>query len=608
MKQLKTLLPLARQHALELFVGFAFMLLQNYGYMKAPVSMQKALDEITGSNDLSVIRASLMLILGYTALTVGSMFLMRKLIISASRKVEYELRAMIYRKLLSVNMTFFQQHETGDLVSRCTNDLNNVRLLLGPGVMYIPNSLSRLVLFFPVLFKLSVPLLITVLSVLSLIVILILTTMPRLRPLFRQLQEYVGTINNRVWQVVSGITTVKLYSLEEIETDRFKTLNQEYIRRQMAIVKIRGFLWPLFIFIFSLTELIILWIGGKQVIQGEMTIGQLLQFNVMVAHLTFPVLSLGWVMTLIQQGIAAMGRINEILAYPVEDRSKLKSLHAEEFTFTAHNLTYRYPGNHQPASFNPATASRMGTEQSGQRHDNVLEGLNFTITPGQTVAITGTIGSGKTTLIHLMSGIFKPEPGMLFINGTDICEIDPVSLAAKISVVPQETFLFSRSIAENISLGVDGQIDLEHVKEAARRAGLAPDIETFPDGYEQILGERGITLSGGQKQRTAIARSLLKHSSLLIFDDALSSVDAKTEAKILGNLKSLHSFQTLIIISHRISALKNADIIYVLDQGKIVEQGSHQELLAHNRLYAKLARMQQMVVETGFKPVSAWMQ
>ncbi|PIE31888.1 hypothetical protein CSA56_17035 [candidate division KSB3 bacterium] len=597
MKDLRTLFLLAKRHTLELVSGFTFMLLQNYGYMKSPAAMQQALDEIIGSNEWAIIWPQLLWILFYTMLTVVSMFAMRKLIISASRKVEYELRAMIYRKLLAVDMAFFQQHETGDLVSRCTNDLNAVRLLLGPGVMYIPNSLSRLLLFLPVLISLSLPLMLTVLFVLFLIVLLILTIIPHLRPLFKRLQEYVGTINNRVWQVVSGMTTVKLYSLEDIEIDRFQTLNREYIRRHMAIVKIRGFFWPFFIFIFSLTELIILRIGGQQVIRGELTIGQLLQFNVMVAHLTFPVLSLGWVMTLIQQGIAAMGRINDILDYPVEDRSNMAALNADELEFTAKDLSYSYPASQQVL---PKNTEQTVTVSSTLRADgnevfgNVLEGVNFTIQSGQIIAVTGTIGSGKTTLINLMSGIFKPERGMLFINGMDICDIDPASLAAKISVVPQETFLFSRSIAENISLGIDGEMNLDQVKEAARHAGLAKDIETFPEQYGQILGERGITLSGGQKQRTAIARSLLKQSPVLIFDDALSSVDAKTEAHILENLESLHSFKTLIIISHRISTLKNADIIYVLDQGKIVEQGTHEQLLQHGALYARLAKMQQM--------------
>ena len=600
MKNLKTLIPFIQHYSAELIVGFVFMLLQNYGYMKTPQYMQKALDEIVGENRFDLILPSLVLIVLYTTLTVVSMFLMRRLIIGVSRKIEYKLRDKLYQKILSLDMAFFQKNETGDLVSRCTNDLNEVRLLLGPGVMYIPNSLSRLFLFFPILLSLSKPLMLTVMLVLIFIVTLILTVMPRLRPMFRKVQEFVGLINNRVWQTISGMNTIKLYSLEHIEVDRFKELNEEYIRRQLAIVKARGFLWPLFIFIFSLTELIILFIGGKQVINNEMTIGELLQFNVMVAHLTFPVLSLGWVMSLIQQGISAMGRINFILKAPVERRDDWVRLETDELEFTAKNLTYRYTEHHASAlNLMQGTSSYPSTKRTLEEKKNgeVLHQLNFSIQPGQIIGMTGTIGSGKTTLLNLLTGLYKPERGMLFVNGIDICDVHPESLFEKISVVPQETFLFSRSIAENVSLGNGEEVDMEAIKEAVRIAGLENDVMTFPHQYEQVVGERGITLSGGQKQRTAIARALRKHSPILIFDDALSSVDAKTEAQILDNLKSLHSFSTLITVSHRISALKNADVIYVLDQGKIIEQGTHSELLEQQGLYARLAKMQQMEME-----------
>lgn len=559
------------------------MLLQNYGYMKAPVYMQKAIDEITATNRAGVILSHLLMIGFYTVLLVVSMFLMRKLIIGVSRKIEYQLREKLYQKLLALEMAFFLKNETGDLVSRCTNDVNEARMLLGPGLMYIPNSLSRLVLFIPILFGLSSSLLLIILGMLVLVVALILATMPRLRPLFRQIQEFLGVINNRVWQVIAGMTTIKLYTLEAIETERFKDLNREYIQRQMQLVKARGFLWPLFIFIFSLTELFILWIGGSQVIREQMTIGELLQFNVMVGQLTFPVLSLGWVLSLFQQGVSAMGRINYILDYPVEHRNDWRAIESETLTFRTRNLSYRYPA-HQ--------------KENAQRPDapdgQVLHQINLTIQPGQTVGITGTIGSGKTTFINLLTGLYTPERGMLFVNDADIRDIQPENLLKHISVVPQETFLFSRSIAENVSLGNNGQVEMEAVREAVRWAGLETDVITFPDQYDQVIGERGITLSGGQKQRTAIARALRKRSPVLIFDDALSSVDANTEARILDNLKSLLSFQTFIIVSHRISALKNADVIYVFDQGAIVEQGTHEALLNKQGSYSKLARMQQM--------------
>ncbi len=597
MRNLKTLVPFLKEHIVVLCVGFVFMLLHNYGFMQTPIYMKKALDEITQANRFEVILPHLLLILAYTVVTVGSMFLMRKLIISASRRIEHALRKQIYHKLLALDMAFYQKNETGDLVSRCTNDLNEVRQLLGPGIMYVPNSLSRFALFLPILFGLSARLMTIVLALMAFLIVIIMVVLPRFRPMFRHIQEATGNINSRVWQTVSGITTLKLYTLEQIEIDRFKDLNNDYIKRHMRVVKIRGFLWPFFMFIFALTELVILYVGGQQVINGELTIGELLQFNIMISHLTFPILSLGWVMSLIQQGISAMGRINYVLDYPVETRDDWNILETDELVFTAKQLNYHYPEHRLSTSKNiPANAQALSEHTSGDTpaREKVLDDVTLTIEPGQVIGITGTIGSGKSTLVNLMTGLFRPERGMLFVNDIDICDIQPESLFDKVSVVPQEPFLFSRSLAENISLGSNGNLDLDAVKEAVRKAGLERDIETFPEHYDQMVGERGITLSGGQKQRTAIARALRKQSPVLVFDDALSSVDAQTESEILDTLQALDKFKTLIVISHRISALKNASRIYVMDEGKIVEHGTHSELIQHGHLYARLAKMQQM--------------
>lgn len=556
-------------------VGLAFMLLQNFSYMKVPMYIRIILDEVGGRNRGSVIWTNIFYICIFTAVLAVSLFLMRKLIIGVSRKIEYRFREQIYHKLLSMDYLFFQQNETGDLMSRCTNDLNSVRTLLGPGVMYIPNSLSRLVLFLPVLIGLSGSLMLILGGIMVFLVIIIVTLLPMMRPLFLQIQEAMGSMNNRVWQVISGITSIKQYTAENIEIERFKTFNEEYIKKQMAVVKLQELLRPLFFFVFSISELVILWVGGKQVINGQMTIGELLQFNIMISYLTFPILALGWMMTLIQQGISALGRINYILHQEVEDGDDKKRLESNEPEFSVRDLTYRYPGH----------------------SEDVLKNINLSIKPGQIIGITGPVGSGKSTLLSILTGLIRPDRGQVFVDGTDICDIDPRSIYHKIAVVSQSPFLFSKSVAENIALGPD-DVPLEAVQKAAADAGLSKDIEAFHGGLSQEVGERGITLSGGQKQRVAIARALSKCAPILVLDDPLSNVDARTEAQILQNLQSLRCYRTLIIVSHRISVLRTTDVVYVFDNGAIAECGRHRSLVHRkNGIYARLAKLQQMEME-----------
>lgn len=574
-----------------LWLGFFFMLVQNYCYMKVPLYMKHMLDEISGQNRETVIWSNIIYIILYTALLVVSLYLMRSLIIGVSRKIEYELRKQIYHQLLSFDYLFFQKNETGDLMSRCTNDLTNVRTLLGPGVMYIPNSLSRLILFLPVLIHLNGTLMLIMACIMTVLVATMVILLPLLRPLFAEIQAAMGTMNNKVWQAISGISAIKQFTAEPHQVREFEELNREYIKKQMAVARLQEVLRPLFVFLFSITELVILWIGGSHVISGKMTIGELLQFNIMISSLTFPILAMGWMMSLLQQGISSLERVNYILEHPVENRcGKVQLTPPGTFispttgTFTSklvspinirvENLTYYYPGQEKPA----------------------VKDICLRIGPGQTIGITGPVGSGKTTLIHILIGLLKPEPGQIFVNNTDICQIDLEDFFRHIAVVSQQPFLFSRTVAENIGLSAR-EISFEAIKNAAQNAGLENDIQTFPDGYNQAIGERGITLSGGQKQRVAIARALVQCSSILVMDDPLSNVDARTEEHILSSLKEHGCYQTLILVSHRISVLKITDIVYVMDGDRIVEQGSHMDLVLKGGLYSRLARTQQMEME-----------
>ncbi|HTO22679.1 MAG TPA: ABC transporter ATP-binding protein [Spirochaetia bacterium] len=568
---LRALMPFVKRHWVTLAVGFAFMLVQNYGAMRVPSYFQKIVDEITGANRPDVIWHLIVVACIYAAVAVISLYLMRRLIIGASRQVEYSLRERIYDRLLELDYSFYMAHETGDLVSRTTNDLDHVRTLLGPGIMYIPNSLSMFAFFFPVLFRLNAALMAVATGVMVAVIAFVFIVLPRLQPFFLRIQEATGKINSRVWQVVTGISTVKLHTMEQEEERRFGELNREFQGRNMAAARVQEFLWPTFIFIFSLTQLVVIFIGGRQVISGAMSLGQLLQFNVMVSTLTFPVLSLGWIMSLIQQGISAMGRINAILDGPVERRDDWKRLDQSAVSFEVNDLRFAYPGHEKPS----------------------LDGVRLSIRAGEFIGITGTIGSGKSTLVNVLTGLLRPPRGMVFVNGMDIRDIEPASLFGVIGIVSQSPFLFSRTLAQNIAMAREGAPQ-QDVRQAAELAGLGPDIASFPDGYGQMVGERGITLSGGQKQRTAIARALMKDSPVVILDDALSAVDARTESTIIENLRSLHGRKTVLIVSHRISPLKEADCIYVMDDGKIAEQGTHAQLVSRGGLYERLVRYQQM--------------
>ena len=576
-RSLHPLVPYIRKYSFPLFAGFLFILVQNYSLVRIPIYLKGILDEIVSANRFFVISDLMVKVMLYSLIEAVSLYLMRNIITGVSRKIEYELRQRLYDILLSLEYPFFLKNETGDLSSRLTNDLSDVRVLLGPAVMYIPNALSRIIMFFPILVGLSGALMLIIVPILILLVFLILAILPRLRPKYKKIQEMTASISNRVWQTITGMTTIKQNTLERTETERFSVLNRKYIRVQLDMVKLRSFIRPLFIFLFSVIELVILYVGGGKVISGAMTIGELLQFNIMISALTFPILSLGWIMSMVQLGISAMTRINYILNERIPERSG-KTLPGKNVeSIVIKDLSYSYPG-------------------SGVR---ILKGISMKVRKGEMIGITGEVGSGKSTFLDLLSGLITPEPGMVLINGMDIAGMNKDSLYPLFSIVSQDPFLFSGTITENIGIG-RAEAEKDRIVETVSIASLDTDIESFPDKFDQQVGERGISLSGGQKQRMAIARALCNPAPVLLLDDPLSNIDSHTESRILSNLRTLRSerkenvFETVFIISHRISALKECDRIYFFRDGRIAESGSHSELLNQRGSYYLISMMQQM--------------
>ncbi len=563
------------------------MLLQNWAYSRVPLYIQRLLDEIVGSNLPGAVWRHAQLALGFALLTGLCTYFMRRLITGASRHIEYELRDRLFRTLLGLPPSFFQQRKTGDIISRCTNDLSDVRTLLGPGIMYIPNALSRLALFLPALLALNVTMTVALLGVMVTLILVNVLVVPRFRPLFRRVQEHVGAINDLAWQTATGITTVKLYAAEPQQRERFATRNRDYIRANMRVTRIRGLLWPVLLLVLGLMELVILWFGGSAVVAGEMSIGQLLQFTTMVGILTFPILSVGWVMSLLQQGLSAMERMDDILSAPPESRA----------------------GASVPAATATTGSARVALSGVGFRYptsgDDALSAVDLELHPGEVLGLTGPVGGGKSTMVALLAGMLRPTAGVASVNGADLAGLDLLAVRGKVAYVPQEPFLFSMSVRDNIAMGSERDVTLDQVAAAATAAAVANDIETFPDGYEQLIGERGITLSGGQKQRVAIARALLRthagEADLLILDDALSSVDSDTEARILEALRALRDSSandgglSVVLVSQRTSALRTADRIAVVAGGQVVESGSHEQLVSRpDGVYSRMAQLQRL--------------
>jgi ATP-binding cassette subfamily B protein len=539
--------------------------------LSAPFVLGRAVDRLQAeATSASLMRYGALIIL--IAVAQGLfLFVQRRALINMSRHIEYDMRNEFYAHLQRLSYSFYQAHRTGDLMARATNDLSAVRMVVGPALMYSLNTVFATAIILPIMTSISWQL--TLMAFLSMPLVAVATNYfgRRIHDRFEKVQEYFGTLSDRAQESLAGVRVIRAYAQEVPQIESFRGLNREWVRRNLQLIRLSSVFHPILQFFIGLGFIAVLWYGGTLTIRGTITIGQFVEFTLYLGYLVWPMIALGWVINIFQRGMASMGRMNEILSIQPEIRDAADALRLVEIKgeIEFRNLSLTYRGAARPA----------------------LENINLRILPGQTVAFVGAVGSGKSTLMNLVPRLLDAEEGQLLIDGHSIRRIPLQLLRSSIAYVPQETFLFSETIAGNIAFGVDNA-SVEAVELAAIEAGIAEDIEDFPRGFETLVGERGITLSGGQKQRTAIARALIRRPRILILDDALSSVDTYTEERILGHLRGVMQGRTCLIVSHRVSTVKDADLIVVLEDGQIVERGTHDRLIARGGLYSELHEKQ----------------
>ncbi|MFY9571080.1 MAG: ABC transporter ATP-binding protein [Blastocatellia bacterium] len=551
-------------------IGTLCVFMTNLVRMTAPLVLRHAVDDLAAEATHSKLLeyAGLLILI---ALAQGVfLFTQRRLLINMSRDIEYDLRNDFYGHLQKLPFEFYQTHRTGDLMARATNDLSAVRMIVGPALMYSMNTVFAMALLVPLMAAISWRL--TLLAFLSMPLVATATNYfsKRIHERFEKVQEYFGTVSSRAQESLAGVRVIRAYTQEQPEIDSFKKVNREFVNRNLTLIRLSGIFHPILQFFIGLGFIAVLWYGGGLVISGKISIGQFVQFTLYLGYLVWPMIALGWVINIFQRGMASMGRMNNIMSIePAISDAGVLDVDTIGGEIEFRDLTFRY----------------------GEARDPALKEISLRIEAGQTVAFVGAVGSGKSTLMNLVTRLLDGEPGQVLIDGRPIREIPLAVLRASIGYVPQETFLFSETIAENIAFGVE-HATAEEIERAATEAGIAQDIREFPDGFATLVGERGITLSGGQKQRTAIARALIRRPRILILDDALSSVDTYTEEKILGHLRRIMRGRTSLIVSHRVSTVKGADLIVVLEEGRIAERGTHDSLIERGGLYAELYEKQ----------------
>ncbi len=555
-------------------MGLLALLLASYLSVQIPVYVKLIINGLEAEITWEMIHRYCLWILVLAGIKAVLIFLTRWLIIGASRSIEMNLRNDFYRHIQSLTPRFYHSMKTGDLVTRFSSDIEQARLLIGPGIMYPGTTLFMMSLALYSMFILNAGLTLTLLIPIGLLMGYVNYNTRILHRLYQRAQETYSDLTAKVQENFSGIRVIKAYCQEEAEIERFRDINDEYMRRNIAQIKMRGALFAILNFIGGLGIVLILWRGGMKVIGGTLDLGELVQFIIYYQMLMWPIIAMGWIINVIHRGFASWKRIHSIM----ETRPEIEMTPVPQ----------GYP------SLKGAIELRDLTFAYDSQTEPVLKNISFRVEPGETLAIVGPTGCGKTTIVNLLLHLYTVPPGTIFFDEKDINDIPLPALRESIAYVSQEVFLFSDTIRNNILLGTTDpeRIDVSEINEAAERAQLIREVEGFPNGFETEIGERGITLSGGQKQRTGIARALILQRPILILDDCLSSVDTSTEDAILNGLKDAMVSSTSIIISHRISTVKNADRIIVLDRGRLIEEGAHDDLIEAGGLYARIHRRQ----------------
>jgi ATP-binding cassette subfamily B protein len=574
----RRLLPYVNRYRGAFVIGLVCVISTTAFQLLGPWVLKYAIDDLHQAVTERKLLLYAGLLLGISLVRGVFLFLMRRIIIGASRDIEYDIRNDFFARLEQQPLAYYQARRTGDLMSRATNDLNAVRMMIGPAIMYSANTVLVFVVAIMLMVTIDVRLTLFALIPLPFVTIVVRYFGNAIHRRFEAIQAQLSEVSAVVQEALSGVRVVRAYRQEAHETERFRRANEEYLRRNRVLIRLQGAFYPSMTLFLGFGSLLVLWLGSRDVIRGQITLGEFVAFNGYLVMLSWPMIAFGWVTNILQRGFASWGRMLEVIdhAPAISDATATASGRAAHLdgAIEFRHLTFAYPGSDRA----------------------VLTDISLRIEPGQNVAIVGGTGSGKSTLINLLPRLHEPPPGTVTIGGADIREIPLERLRGAIGFVPQEPFLFSDTIAENVAFGAAASTDQsrrqDRIAVAAAVARLDKDVADFPRGFETTVGERGITLSGGQKQRTALARAVMIDPAILILDDSLSAVDTYTEEEILSRLRGVMRQRTSIVVSHRISTVRGADQIVVLHEGRIAERGTHDQLVAHNGLYAAMYRKQ----------------